>query len=199
MTKRHRPSVEPPLIESAWELLGGIEDLERLASRVSEQNLPTWKAIARSGEMLTDAVAAHQRFVTALGALSERVGALRDRHNRAADVLAEQASRVDARRVSHQAFEERFAALAADARTTDELLHALPKPSEDLDPAAHVAAVASALASVRTHLSRAAADAGTLATDAAAAGFVELRQQAEQVRSQLESMLRRVESAAPDA
>lgn len=184
---------------TAEELQDAVDELERLSSKVAELNLPTWKAIARAGTMLGDSVAAHHRFASALEQLSEQVGELRDRHNQAADVIAQQAERVDARRLLHQGFEERFAVLAAAAQETNELVTSLPAAGEGEDPAAHVAAVATQLGAIGERLSRAAEEAQVLADDAAEAGFTELRQQADQVRSQLISMMRHVASAAPDA
>jgi ABC-type transporter Mla subunit MlaD len=187
---------EPPLVAAAQDLLGGVEDLERLSARIAETNLPTWKAIARAGEQMGEAVQAHQRFATALGSLSDLVSGLRERHNRAADVLAAEAARLEERRVAYQAFEGRFAVLAQAARQTDELLRAIPHSD---DPATHVAAVAAGIAGVREHLGRAAEEARALAADAQAAGFTDLRQQADEVRAQLEAMIRKSASAAPDA
>jgi ABC-type transporter Mla subunit MlaD len=173
--------------------------LERISGRVAEFDLSDWKTIARSGELLSTAIEAHQRFVGALTSLSEGVAGMRDRHNVCAEQLAQETARLQKRREDYAAFEERFQVLVGSVRETDALLKAIPPRDEETDATAHLAAVSAAFGAVRDKLSAAAAAAAVLGAEAREASFQDLTQQAEGLRQQLEAMSSKVAKATPEA
>jgi chromosome segregation ATPase len=190
---KHRRPADPTIATTATSLQEAVVDLERLTAKLVELNLPTSRALGRAGEMLTDAVQLHQRFVTALEQLTAEVAALRDRHNTCAAQLDQQARRIEARRLTQHALEQRFGALAEAARETDELLKAIPQGTEG--PV--LEAVSAGFDAVLDRLQRAIAEADSIATEAQEAGVVDLQQQADGVKQQLEKMMRLVAQAAP--
>jgi ABC-type transporter Mla subunit MlaD len=196
--KPPRPG-DHPLAAAALELVESVESLERISGRVAELDLPDWKAIARAGELLSTAIEAHQRFVTALASLSEGVAGMRDRHNVCAERLAQETARLQKRREDYASFEQRFQILVGSVRETDALLKAIPPREQDTDPTAHLAAVSAAFGAVREKLSAAAAAAAVLGAEARAAAFQDLGQQAEGLRQQLEAMSSKVAKATPEA
>jgi ABC-type transporter Mla subunit MlaD len=190
---------DSPLAAAALELVESVESLERISTHVAESDLHDWKAIARTGELLSTAIEAHQRFVTALTALSEGVTGMRDRHNTCADRLARETARLEKRRQDYASFEERFQVLVVSVRETDALLKAIPPRGEDTDPTAHLAAVSAAFGAVRERLLAAAQTAAALGVETREAEFQDLTQQAEGLRQQLEAMSSKVARATPEA
>jgi hypothetical protein len=189
--KRDRRDDEAPLVEAALGLQEAFEEIERLTARSAEVEVSTWGEIVRAAELLNKATAAHHRFAQHLTALSESVAVLRDRHNAAIEILAQQAARVDAQRPRHDALEERFKAIAAAALQVDELTKAIPVV-DGSDPTASAAAVSAGFAAVREGLGRAIDEARSVETEAKEAGLADLGKRAVAIRQQLESLVNKI-------
>lgn len=177
MTKRPKRDPEHAVVEAGARLHEAIDEAEALTRRMVKSELPDRDALVRAGQVLQKAANAHQAFLTHLEALSAAVGTLRERQNASATVLTSEAARVDARRIEHEGFEARFAALGTAARAITERLAGI----DPTETASHVDAVA-------TSLGEAADDAATLQADLKAAGLTELEQKAHALRQQLKSL-----------
>ena len=184
MTKREQTA----LVEAAKGLQDAFDEIERLTARSTAVEVSTWGEIVRAAELLQKATAAHGRFAKHLTDLSNSVSELRDRHNTAIEILAQQAARVDAQRVKHDALEQRFKAIAAAALQVDELTKAIPSVDNG-DATAHAAAVSAGFAAVREGLGRAIDEARSVETEAKEAGLADLGKRAIGIRQQLESLI----------
>ena len=191
MSRKRDAKDEAPLVEAALGLQEAFEEIERLTARSAEVEVSTWGEIVRAAELLNKATAAHHRFAQHLTALSESVSILRDRHNAAIEILAQQAARVDAQRQRHDALEERFKAIAAAALQVDELTKAIPAV-DGSDPTASAAAVSAGFPAVREGLGRAIDEARSVESEAKEAGLADLGKRAVAIRQQLESLVNKI-------
>jgi hypothetical protein len=181
---------EAPVVHAARELAEAIDELEHLTSRTIKNELTTRGELVRGGELLTRAAQAHRDFLGHLGALTQAVAALRDRQNASAGKLSEQATRFEARRLEHEALEQRFASLGAAAREIGEIVKA---PDGNGDGAA---GMKERLGAAKGRLADAVEAARVLAADARTANFSELESQAHAIRQQIQALLQKIELLA---
>lgn len=169
------------------DLADTVEELERLTSRSAKLELTTRGEILRAGELLAKAADSHRAFLTHLGALTQAVGALRDRQNASAASLSEHAQRLDERRKEHEALEQRFTTLGEAARDIGEIVRAGAGEENG------AGGVKARLASAKGRLAEAVEAARVLAHDAREAKFPELESQAHAIRQQIGALLRKIE------
>lgn len=186
-------STDAPIVHAATELHAAIEEIETLTRRAAKSDLTTRNELVRAGQLLTSAAEAHGAFLRHLHGLSEAVNALRERQNASASALTQEAERLDARRVQHESFEERFAAIGGVAREIAETVKGIEEPTS---PEARDAAHAT-LAAIEERLSGAAEDARALAADAREASFTELERQAHAMSQQLHALQQKLRAIAP--
>ncbi len=196
--KKEKGAAEPALTEAAEAITAAIEEMARLSGRAAEVDPTSWADIVRGGELLGKATGAHEKFVTALTALTQEIGQLRDRHNGYVEQLAQAASRIDEQRVRYGELEERFGVIATAAREIDELARAAPEDAGE-DATVQASAVSARFAAVRERLTRAVEDTARLAEDAREARLSDLEKRAVAARQQLEGLLGRIATTAGPA
>lgn len=188
--KKRAKHEEPPVVVASWELSRSIEDLEALTRRVSRQPVHERAHLARAGELLKNAAEGHQRFLTHLTALSGAIDELRQRLGASATVLAHEAERIDGRRASFAALEERFNELGEGALRINTLVQ---QRIGDGD------ATPEALSAIAAQLAEAANAAVTLTADARTAGFTDLEEQAHARSQQLRSLHGKIAAVVENA
>lgn len=184
MTKKKKID-ESELARSGAGVEEELEELELLTRRAKKLDLASRAEIVRAAELLKGALDVHGKFVAHLTALTQGVGAIRDRQNAAVEILQEVSTALDAKRQEYAALEDRFGHIGAAAREID----ALMKVGVDEGPEAATKRLGAAIA----RLSSAADEASVLVVDARAAGFPELERQADATRQQLTALVGKLE------
>lgn len=185
---------EPPVATAATELHNTLEHIEVLTSRVGKLELVNRNEIVRAGELLQKAAEGHKSFLAHLTALTQAVNVLRERQNASADQLSQHAQRVEQRHIEHQQLEQRFTSIGAAARDVSTLMQdsggGNGTPTEpDRE------AMGKSLTVAEERLSAAVEEARGLASDAREASFVDLERQADAMRQQLQSLLKKLDEA----
>jgi chromosome segregation ATPase len=186
--KKKRPLSE--LATAAGELEAEIDKIDALTRRLAKLELDSRKNILSAAELMKEAADGHGRFATQLGAVVDAVNALRARQNESAGALNEMAANLDSRRQTFEALEERFGALAQEARRVTELFQEKPADGESRDGLlAKMRSAGEALAPVIE-------SARSLATDAGEAKLSDLQRDADGLRQQLQALANKLKQAA---
>jgi DNA repair exonuclease SbcCD ATPase subunit len=182
---------QPP---SLSDVAGGLETevgrLEGITARVARLELNGERNLQRAAELLGQAAESHERFLSRLRALVDTVESAKQRHNHAADTLARCTSDLEARHRQYQALQERFGALASEARDVIGLMQG-GVDEEGPDPDGPVERLRAASLRLRAT----AEAAGLLGVDAREANFLDLERQADAVRQQLHALSRKLQRA----
>lgn len=188
--KKTKKGAVSALATAAAELEAEIDTIEALTRRLSKIELDSRKNIVAAAELMKEAAEGHGRFATQLGSVVEAVNALRARQNESAGALNEMAANLEARRQTYEALEERFGALAQEARRVTELFQEKPAEGESRDGLlAKMRSAGEALAPV-IEAARA------VAAEAATANMTDLQRDADGLRQQLQALANKLKQAA---
>jgi chromosome segregation ATPase len=184
-------SETPKLVQAAEHLEADLSSFESLTARVTRMELTTHEEIRKAADILQKAADAHGSFVVHLRELIEAIDDLRSRQNASATRLSDCAGELDQRRLSYEALEQRFADLGTQAKEINELIRKATELGRDTPENRDTTLVN--LRAARERLDLTVGSAAQLVADAREAKLVDLANQADALRQQLQSLAKKLE------
>jgi chromosome segregation ATPase len=176
-------------VEVATELDDEVTTFETLTARVAKLDLGSHKEIMRAAELLGQAAESHKRFLDHLRALIESIDDVRSRQNLSAEALSAHATRLDERRLTYEALQQRFSSIGVDAHEVNALIQQSVGADSPEDRDQKLARLREA----RERLNGSVESARTLVADARRAELSDLERQADAMRQQLQALAKKIQ------